>query len=528
MIRKIILKNFMSHRSSVIELADGLTVLAGENNCGKSAVVAALQILCYNATGGYMVRHGEKECSVTVETGDGHVVEWKRIGSTVSYCLDGESVNRVGRGVPDNLHALLRLPQVGGQDGTDPFDIHFAEQKKPIFLLDQAGSRAARFFASSSDAEALLRMQSLHREKVRDAGTQRDRLTQEIRELNARITPLEAIDDIQLRLDALDQAYARIVSVRSQWEKLSRRVEEIRMCGEQTFALAVQARVVSQLRPPPTIRNTQPLMELTVSLADWQIRLRDSAKSVAVMGCLVGPPVLADIASLERITIDIARVSITARCSALQKSTLLTLKNIPTLLPTAGLENTCKEIEVRLRRSELEQMRVECSRTLSTPPPMADTNRLQTHIQQMLDAGNAAALNGGMAGILARSQPPPVLQDEAALTETISALQRVLLTHGARARRAGALFDFTAPPAPSNTQPLGQLIADIQAAQRGLQAAESALRAARGSVDRAEEDLRMWVEANPTCPTCGAQLDPERLMSCPLPQAESEANGHMH
>lgn len=46
MIRRIELINFMSHRRTLIEPAAGLTVLVGPNNCGKSAVVSALQILC--------------------------------------------------------------------------------------------------------------------------------------------------------------------------------------------------------------------------------------------------------------------------------------------------------------------------------------------------------------------------------------------------------------------------------------------------------------------------------------------------
>ena len=51
MIRSIELHNFMSHERTIIEPADGLTVLVGPNNCGKSAVVSALGILCENATG---------------------------------------------------------------------------------------------------------------------------------------------------------------------------------------------------------------------------------------------------------------------------------------------------------------------------------------------------------------------------------------------------------------------------------------------------------------------------------------------
>src|SRR5215831_4383508 len=110
MIRRITLQNYMSHTHTVIELAEGLTVLVGPNNCGKSAVVSALETLSNNASGGYMVRHDEKEASVSVETDDGHTLIWRRRGNTVSYLIDGRDIHRLGRGVPDDLHKLLRLP----------------------------------------------------------------------------------------------------------------------------------------------------------------------------------------------------------------------------------------------------------------------------------------------------------------------------------------------------------------------------------------------------------------------------------
>ena len=68
MIRRITLDNFMSHSHTVIEPAEGLTILVGPNNCGKSAVITALQTLYYNELGGFMIRHGESDCRVTVET----------------------------------------------------------------------------------------------------------------------------------------------------------------------------------------------------------------------------------------------------------------------------------------------------------------------------------------------------------------------------------------------------------------------------------------------------------------------------
>src|SRR5688572_4058052 len=122
MISQIELHNFMSHEHTVIEPAAGLTVLVGPNNCGKSAVVAAMQILCRNENSTYVLRHGQRECSVTLQTDEGHTIQWRRKNSP-SYVIDGQVYDRLrGHGVPDELHQALHLPLVDGGDDTD-FDV---------------------------------------------------------------------------------------------------------------------------------------------------------------------------------------------------------------------------------------------------------------------------------------------------------------------------------------------------------------------------------------------------------------------
>src|SRR5437762_3190305 len=128
MIRRITLENYMSHAQTVIEPAKCLTVLVGPNNCGKSAVVSALETLCSNATGDYMVRHNEKEARITLETEEGHSFQWRRRGGAVSYVINGQAIHRVNRGIPEELHKLLRLPKVETGESGEPFDIHFGTQ----------------------------------------------------------------------------------------------------------------------------------------------------------------------------------------------------------------------------------------------------------------------------------------------------------------------------------------------------------------------------------------------------------------
>src|SRR6266550_1674368 len=107
MITRITLENYMSHAKTVIEPAPGLTVILGPNNCGKSAIASALQTLCGDHDGDFMVRHGVE-------------------------------IHRANRGnLPDDLHTLLRLPKVLHPNGEKEFDVHFAHQKSPIFLIDK-------------------------------------------------------------------------------------------------------------------------------------------------------------------------------------------------------------------------------------------------------------------------------------------------------------------------------------------------------------------------------------------------------
>src|SRR5262245_20965579 len=209
MIKRIELTNFMSHKHTVIEPAPGLTVLVGPNNCGKSAVVAALQILCKNPEAKFAVRHGARECSVQVETDEGHKIVWRR-KTAASYRLNEQQFDRLGRGgIPDLLHQLLRLPTVGDEKDDD-FDIHFGAQKSPIFLLNSSSATAARFFASSSDASRLVEMQRRHKEKLADKQKQKNRLEAESKQLIDELERLEPTVELDRRLKDVADEYGKL------------------------------------------------------------------------------------------------------------------------------------------------------------------------------------------------------------------------------------------------------------------------------------------------------------------------------
>lgn len=305
MIRKIILENYMSHARTVIEPAvnesgGGLTVLVGPNNCGKSAVVSALQTLAYNASGDYMVRHGEKETKVTVETDDGHVLVWRRSRDSVSYQIDGRQVHRVGRGVPDDLHDLLRLPEVkSAEEGGEEFDVHFGKQKEPIFLLDSSERKAAVFFASSSDAALLMQMQEKHREKTKERERDKRTLEAHLEKVNESLEVLVPANDLSSRLEAVEEEHEKLIGLEKAALLLAEDLKSLESQARQSSAQGLRVKALTPLKRPPELKETASLERLLERLEEiGDESARESAKLEA-LSLLAEPPKIEPTTSLE-------------------------------------------------------------------------------------------------------------------------------------------------------------------------------------------------------------------------------------
>ena len=379
MLRRIELINFMSHVHTVIEPGDGLTVLAGPNNCGKSAVVAALQALCSNARGDFMVRHGQNECRVLVATDDGHLVEWAREGDSVSYTVDGEQFHRVGGGVPEKLHEILRLPMVESPDGNDSFEIHFGEQKSPVFLLDRPGREAAMFFASASDAALLMQMQQHHRRNVAERKSQERRLAKAIDRLNGHLSCLEPVE-------ALEQAVARAEQ----------------MYGELREAFHIQEELEAHIRS---------LQRQVGDVAHLQAR----CTSLETLG---PPPLLAATEPLEKMTRELPRAAVAVSRAAERSEALAKLPTPPTFEDTRPLDRLCQTIQEQSVKVRAEQARVVGLRRLAALPPLVDPQPI---------ADRVAQLSAAEATVRARSAD--VIKVSAALIDAEHAIRAWAETH---------------------------------------------------------------------------------------------------
>jgi exonuclease SbcC len=473
MIRRIVLENFMSHSRTEIEPARGLTVLIGPNNCGKSAVVSALQTLCSNIPGDFMLRHGAKECSVTMETDDGHSVTWRRKKSgTVSYLIDGREVPRAV--TPDDLHEVLRLPKVVSEDGKDQFDIHFGSQKSPIFLLDDTERRAAMFFASSSDAEYLMRMQKRHQEKVREAKRDRDKLKERLEKLDAELTCLEPVADLATAMQVVADQHTTLEHQLQLCQRFSRDVDQLTAQHDVLTRQTAEFRCLSPLKSPPEISVTEPLQELIAQLLTTDSQRQTEHSRAKVLAELPVPPVLVDIEPLER--------------------TLHQLTEAARILGT-------------------ERRRAAATEQLTTPPALSDTLTLQTLCDSISSAARQASLLDEHVSCLQPLRSAPDQIDTAPLERLLSELSTAADAMERTARSHELLENLVDPPTPRDAEPLRRLITDFDGTLGDIALHDAEVAQLDDELQSVLAAVRKWTAENPVCPTCGAEVDAERIMT---------------
>lgn len=143
MIRKLEIKNFQSHKHSVLEMHEGVNIIVGTSDSGKTAILRALKWVVKNRPGGdEFISHWGGPAEVIIELDEAWVTRTKgKAENTYSIHYPIETLKEptifkaFGSDVPEEVSEILNLP-----------DINFQNQLDPAFLLTESpGAVAAHF-----------------------------------------------------------------------------------------------------------------------------------------------------------------------------------------------------------------------------------------------------------------------------------------------------------------------------------------------------------------------------------------------
>ncbi len=146
MIKSIRLQNFEAHEDTTVHFGQGLQLLVGKSNSGKSSLLRALRMVVNNDWDKSMVRMGYEFCRVRVETDRGWV-EAER-GEKVNNwrcCETGgeeQFYQKVGTSVPELATRILGMGERDRGAGIKELP-NFQTQLEKHYMLSEIGDKKA-------------------------------------------------------------------------------------------------------------------------------------------------------------------------------------------------------------------------------------------------------------------------------------------------------------------------------------------------------------------------------------------------
>ena len=132
-INRLILKNFQQWKNGDIHFKEGLNVIVGNTESGKSTIFRSLYSILSGKMPEDYIRKGTKGCEVEVQFGDGSIFRRKRSNKENIAEANGKIFERVGKEVPSEYFNLLGKTSI--EVGNKEISLCSYSQFEPHFFI---------------------------------------------------------------------------------------------------------------------------------------------------------------------------------------------------------------------------------------------------------------------------------------------------------------------------------------------------------------------------------------------------------
>ncbi|TDT61546.1 AAA family ATPase [Fonticella tunisiensis] len=224
-IKSIELINFQSHKNSFISFENGLNVISGPSDNGKSAIIRALKWVLYNEPKGTdFIRQGESSCKVTLILSDNTTIVRERTKSKNLYkIINSEGKESVfegfGNEIPEEIlkaHGILRMYI----DASSAQSINLSEQLEGPFLISQPGSIKAKAIGRLVGVHIVDEaLKELNRD-ISNLQSDEKRIYKNIDELNDKLKEYEYLKDRKKEIERKERIIMDLVNKNERIKKL--------------------------------------------------------------------------------------------------------------------------------------------------------------------------------------------------------------------------------------------------------------------------------------------------------------------
>lgn len=368
--------NFQSIEKLNFEV-DGFTCVTGKTNIGKSAVIRAVARSLVNSPVTGMVRHGEKFCTVELQSGDWGF-KWSKGERGVNrYEIPGKVLDKVGQTQVPEIEAMGFGNVEVGSRKTYPW---YAEQFEPVFLLKDSGPSVTSFLSSISNLDELQdsivhasrgkkrsnEEAKIHEEEVVALRAKASKLleleileslkndidgqVESIKEYETRVSSMETLSSGIRKSTAVFAALEPVKDVRIPPMAIAGELEQMKSMERHNRGLVEAARGIIPIRTVTEASIPEyPVKE--VERAFRVLRLADVPAAANAVSRLETASKIA-VPSFSDIDTNIARLKTTYQLGAEIRTTkkfLELLESIPTMPEPVLVPETFKKAEARLR-----------------------------------------------------------------------------------------------------------------------------------------------------------------------------------
>ena len=216
MLKSIFIKNFQSHKRSLIRLARGVNVIVGKSQAGKTAILRALLLVLNNRpSGSRFIRHGEKSSLITVKTYEGEKVSLKVTGKGREYTVNDEKFRKFGKAIPEHVTEVLKMS-----------DINIHSQLDSPFLVTSSGSEITKAINRITKAEKVDKWLQLINRSVNDLNRKEQLISADLVEIRNAIKELKEVDKPAAKLSEVKMIMREINKSAGNWSRLNKMIIE--------------------------------------------------------------------------------------------------------------------------------------------------------------------------------------------------------------------------------------------------------------------------------------------------------------
>jgi len=222
MIKTIYLENFQSHKNTKIEFSEGVNVITGTSDSGKTSLLRALIWVTENKPGGEAFRSDwGGETSVTIALTNGITISRVK-GTHNKYELNDQEFFAFGTKVPEEIQKALNFN-----------DLNIQEQLEKPFLLDETPGKVAAHFNKVANLSRIDTSQANLKSSALKIKQSLATKKETKKKLKANLKTFDSLEKREIELEVLEESEKTLLNQIKSFTKLTKLVEDIKKVNQK-------------------------------------------------------------------------------------------------------------------------------------------------------------------------------------------------------------------------------------------------------------------------------------------------------